>query len=108
LEPHQTNPSITCKQLNLSPEDRLPEDVIAFILEADTIFIGSTYAAREEEKENFPSHVGMNQRGGRAGFVRVKPSDGRTVVLPDYSGLSVVRPLLPLSLTDGVPQVIVS
>ena len=28
----------------------------------------------------------MNQRGGRPGFIRVVPSDGRTVILPDYSG----------------------
>jgi hypothetical protein len=28
----------------------------------------------------------MNQRGGLPGFIRVLPSDGRTLVLPDYSG----------------------
>jgi len=28
----------------------------------------------------------MNHRGGLPGFVRVRPSDGRTVVLPDFSG----------------------
>lgn len=28
----------------------------------------------------------MNSRGGLPGFVRVKPSDGKTIVIPDYSG----------------------
>jgi hypothetical protein len=71
---------------HLSPEDRLPDEIIAFIQQADTVFFGSMYTARTEDKELFPSHVGMNQRGGRPGFIRVSPSDGRTVVLPDYSG----------------------
>lgn len=35
--------------------------------------------------KEFPSHLGMNHRGGRPGFVRVH-SDGRTLVLQDYSG----------------------
>ena len=34
----------------------------------------------------FPPHAGMNARSGLPGFIRVSPSDGRTVVLPDYSG----------------------
>lgn len=41
----------------------------------------------------FPSHVGANQRGGRPGYIRVKPSDGRTVALPDYSGTCGARDL---------------
>ncbi|KAL1863442.1 hypothetical protein Plec18170_000277 [Paecilomyces lecythidis] len=28
----------------------------------------------------------MNARGGLPGFIRVRPSDGRTIVLPEYSG----------------------
>jgi hypothetical protein len=50
------------------------------------VFFGTTYAAPSSEASKFPSHLGMNQRGGRPGFLRVVPSDGRTVVLPDYSG----------------------
>lgn len=68
-------------------EDRLPEEAISLILKSDTVFFGTTYEARKEDAVKFPSHVGMNQRGGRAGFIRVLPSDGRTVILPDYSGM---------------------
>ena len=62
----------------------------------DTIFIGSTYVARTEDEARFPSHVGQNQRGGKPGFVRVR-SDGKTVVVPDYSG----RLLLPIMVPSS-------
>ena len=77
----------------MSDIDRLPDDVIDFIHASDTVFLGTSYKAREEDAEFFPSHVGQNQRGGRQGFVRAKRSDGRTVVLPDYSGM--LFPLQP-------------
>jgi hypothetical protein len=47
------------------------------------------YKAEEEDRERFPSHVGMNHRCGKVGFARVRPSDGRTLVIPDYSGISL-------------------
>ncbi|KAF9441481.1 hypothetical protein P691DRAFT_812715 [Macrolepiota fuliginosa MF-IS2] len=78
-------PKIVYKRPSLSIEDRLPEDVIRFILSSDTVFLGTSYVAKPEDASRFPSHVGMNHRGGLAGFVRVR-KDGRTVVLPDYSG----------------------
>ncbi|KAG7089460.1 hypothetical protein E1B28_011145 [Marasmius oreades] len=88
LDPHpNTSPRIKHRVLNLPPKERLPEDVISFIQDADTVFLGTTYTARDADKMMYPSHVGMNQRGGRPGFVRVKPSDGRTVVVPDFSGM---------------------
>lgn len=74
------------QKTHLQVEDRLPDDVIAFIHESDTTFLGTTYAASPNERQKNPSHLGMNHRGGRPGFVRVKPSDQRTVVLPDLSG----------------------
>ncbi|KAG6916401.1 hypothetical protein DXG01_006980 [Tephrocybe rancida] len=81
-----TLPIISYENLNLEQNDRLPEDVISFILESDTVFLGTIYTAPAEEASRYPSHLGMNQRGGRKGFIRVLPSDGRTVVLPDFSG----------------------
>lgn len=77
--------------------DRLPDPVIDFIHSSDTVFLGTTYQAPASEEETYPSHLGMNQRGGRKGFVRV--SEGRTIVLPDYSGqlqqlLNVIAPKL--------------
>ncbi|KAF8625934.1 hypothetical protein AX17_006660 [Amanita inopinata Kibby_2008] len=71
---------------NLTPEDRLPEEVISFVQSADIVFFGTMYAAESDEAEMFPSHLGMNYKAGRPGFARVLPSNGRTVVLPDYSG----------------------
>ncbi|KAF9458769.1 hypothetical protein BDZ94DRAFT_1239728 [Collybia nuda] len=86
LIPHSTSPSIDSQRLQLLPGERLPKSVIDFIHECDTAFVGTTYEAPASEAALYPSHVGMNQRGGRKGFIRVMPSNGRTVVLPDYSG----------------------
>ena len=73
------------QRTTLEKYEQLPQDVVEFILEADTVFIGTSYDAPAESSSQFPSHVGMNQRGGRQGFVRVSPNQ-RTVVLPDYFG----------------------
>lgn len=72
----------------MSPTDRLPPDVISFIHAADTIWLGSAYLVdpTSSDAKLFPSHLGINHRGGRPGWVRVKPSDGCTLVIPDYSG----------------------
>ncbi|KAE8165195.1 hypothetical protein BDV40DRAFT_286423 [Aspergillus tamarii] len=71
---------------HLGPQDRLPEEVVAFILQADTVFVGSIYKSSPSDMYRFPPHTGMNARSGLPGFVRVSPSDGRTVVVPEYSG----------------------
>ncbi|KIK34494.1 hypothetical protein CY34DRAFT_812848 [Suillus luteus UH-Slu-Lm8-n1] len=83
--PH-TKPRVAHQEINVPPTGSLPSDLIAFILSSDTVFLGSSYLASEEDAPRFPSHVGMNHRGGRPGFVRVR-SDGRTLVLPDYSAI---------------------
>lgn len=72
----------------MSPADRLPPDVTSFIHAADTIWLGSAYLVEPSSADAklYPSHLGINHRGGRPGWVRVKPSDGRTLVIPDYSG----------------------
>ncbi|OCB84976.1 hypothetical protein A7U60_g7930 [Sanghuangporus baumii] len=79
-------PEVSYRNLEMSPEDRLPDKMIKFILQSDTVFLGTSYEASESDKVRCPSHVGMNARSGRPGLVRVRPSDGRTLVLPDYSG----------------------
>lgn len=87
LLPHpDTNPIIASQCLHMSASERLPEQAVSMILEADTVFLGTVYNALPEDAELYPSHLGMNQRGGRPGFVRISPSDGRTAVLPDFSG----------------------
>lgn len=88
IEPSATQPRVVEDRLHLSPEDCLSKDAISFIHGADTIFLGSAYIAPADEAKAYPSHLGMNHRGGRPGFVRVK-GDGRTVVVPDFSGISI-------------------
>jgi hypothetical protein len=88
LVPHpNTEPRIVYQQAQLSPGDRLPDEAIALITASDTVFLGTTYKAYVQDSITFPSHLGMNHRGGRPGFIRVVPSDGRTVVIPDFSGV---------------------
>ncbi|KAF7440228.1 hypothetical protein PC9H_000572 [Pleurotus ostreatus] len=100
LVPHpQASPKIIHRELSLSPSDRLPDDIIKYILDADTVFIGTSYVAPKEDESSYPSHVGMNQRGGRRGYIRVKPSDGRTIVLPDYSGNRLMTSLGNIEVT---------
>ncbi|KAJ7049915.1 hypothetical protein C8F01DRAFT_1238127 [Mycena amicta] len=87
LIPHpNTSPHVAHQDLHLTPNGQLPNEVIRMITAADTVFLGTSYHAYSQEARRFPSHVGMNHRGGRPGFIRVAPGDSRTVVLPDYSG----------------------
>ncbi|KAJ6786109.1 hypothetical protein PWT90_02465 [Aphanocladium album] len=81
-----TEPIVASQRTHMHAEERLPDEVIQFITQSDTVFVGSIYKSQIETAEEFPSHAGMNSRGGLPGFVRVKPSDGRTLVVPDYSG----------------------
>ncbi|KAF5348526.1 hypothetical protein D9756_009680 [Leucocoprinus leucothites] len=86
LEPRvERNINVVYNQRHLSIEDRLPDDAINFIHERDTVFLGTSYVPPPELASKYPPHVGMNHRGGLPGFVRIR-NDGRTLVLPDYSG----------------------
>jgi ferredoxin-NADP reductase len=67
--------------------------VIQFILDADTVFVGTIFNSTTSTSKMYPSHAGMNARSGLPGFIRVSPSDGRTVVIPDYSGNRFVSSL---------------
>lgn len=85
--PHPlTKPTIAYQKTRLPAQQRLPDEVIEFISHSDTVFIGSIYKSQLETATQYPPHAGMNSRAGLPGFIRVKPSDGRTVVVPDYSG----------------------
>lgn len=50
----------------------------------------------------------MNARGGLPGFIRVSPCDGRTIVLPDYSGNRFVSSLGNIESTGLAAFTIVS
>jgi hypothetical protein len=85
---HAVSPRVIYERLNLGDKERLPDDVIAFIHAADTAFLSTSYVAAQDDAKTYPSRVGINHRGGRLGFVRVRPSDGKTLVLPNYAGKS--------------------
>ncbi|KAL4794743.1 hypothetical protein BDV19DRAFT_389876 [Aspergillus venezuelensis] len=87
LDPHpDTNPQLIYQVEHMNTGDRLPEDVTNMITSADTIFISTLYKSSPATSSKFPSHAGMNARGGLPGFIRVNPLNGRTIILPDYSG----------------------
>ncbi|KAL5043910.1 hypothetical protein BDW71DRAFT_187267 [Aspergillus fruticulosus] len=81
-----TNPTIVHQVAHMPGSSRLPTETTTMITSADTVFIASIYKSDPATASKFPSHAGMNARSGLPGFIRVLPSDGRTVVLPDYSG----------------------
>lgn len=109
LTPHpDTRPEVIHRHPNLAPQDRLPEETIEFILQADMVFVGSIYKSSSSTAERYPSHAGMNARSGLPGFVRVSPSDGRTIVIPDYSGNRFVSTLGNIEATGMVGLTFVS
>jgi ferredoxin-NADP reductase len=92
LEPHPGVKSrVVYNEPHLKSDQQLPQDLISFIQSSDTVFIGTSYVSSPENSIKFPSHLGMNHRGGRPGFVRV--SNGRTCVIPDYSGNRMMQSL---------------
>ncbi|KAM0263890.1 hypothetical protein ACHAQJ_000925 [Trichoderma viride] len=103
-----TNPSIAYEKRDMAQFERLPKEVVDFITSADTVFIGSVYKSDPATAAKFPSHTGMNARGGLPGFMRVSPSDGRSVVLPDYSGNRFMSSLGNVESSKQVALTIVS
>lgn len=92
----------------MTSQDRLPKEVVEFILEADTIFVASVYKPSAPDSDTYPPHAGMNARSGLPGFIRVSPSDNRTVVIPDYSGNRFVSTLGNIEASGLVGLTIVS
>lgn len=92
----------------MSRTERLPDDVVDFITHADTVFLGSIYKAKPSDEPQYSSHAGMNARSGLPGFVRVLPSNGRTIVLPDYSGNRFMSSLGNIASSELASLTIVS
>ncbi|KAF9539611.1 hypothetical protein CPC08DRAFT_770939 [Agrocybe pediades] len=73
LHPHpNTSCAIRRRNAHMTAEERLPDDMIQFILNANSSILGTVYEAPEED---------------------ALPSDGRTTVLPDYSGERIMTSL---------------
>ncbi|EMD40144.1 hypothetical protein CERSUDRAFT_104002 [Gelatoporia subvermispora B] len=81
----EPSPEVVYKVPQLSGTDVLPDELVELITSSDTVFIGSSYKANKRDEAKFPSHVGDNARGGRAGFIRVR-NDHKTIIVPDFSG----------------------
>ncbi|KIK94128.1 hypothetical protein PAXRUDRAFT_12231 [Paxillus rubicundulus Ve08.2h10] len=64
--------------------------IYEFIHHADTAFLATTYVANPKDADIHPSREGTNHRGGRPGFVRVCPGDGRTT---NYAGNRMMNSL---------------
>jgi len=60
----------------------LPEVALEIINQADTVFLAARHLAHNTTEIN---DMDVNHRGGNPGFVRVE-DDGRTLILPNYSG----------------------
>ncbi|KAH8806134.1 hypothetical protein F5884DRAFT_886701 [Xylogone sp. PMI_703] len=105
-----THSSVAYQKLSMEDSERLPDELIKFITDADTVFIASVYKSEVSPYpvEKYPSHAGMNARGGLPGFMRVSPSDGRTVVLPDYSGNRFLSTLGNIEVTKLAGLTVVS
>lgn len=84
--------------LDMDRSSGLPDELIPFIHARDGVFLGSIYIAPPQDESRFPSHAGMNHRAGRPGFIRVR-KDGRTVILPDYSGNRMMQSLGNIAIT---------
>ncbi|KAF7712043.1 Uncharacterized protein PECH_005338 [Penicillium ucsense] len=93
---------------SLSALERLPDKVIEFIQSADTVFMASIFKPTPTIAQRYPAHAGMNARSGLPGFVRVRPSDDRTVVIPDYSGNRFVSSLGNIEATGLAGLTVVS
>ncbi|KAI5476115.1 hypothetical protein MNV49_000385 [Pseudohyphozyma bogoriensis] len=98
LLPSRSTPTIAAENLSLSPTDVLPQFLIDFIHNRDTLYLATAYDAPANVSDKFPSHLGMNHRGGKPGFVRVR-GDKKTLVLPDYSGNRLMSSLGNIEVT---------
>ncbi|KZO89517.1 hypothetical protein CALVIDRAFT_603584 [Calocera viscosa TUFC12733] len=94
-----TSPELIYEHLDMDASDRLPAEVISFVHASDAVYLATSYVAAQIDAERFPSHLGTNHRGGRPGFVRVRPSDGRTLALPNYSGNRLLNSLGNIQVT---------
>ncbi|KAI0247449.1 hypothetical protein BJV78DRAFT_1245296 [Lactifluus subvellereus] len=103
LVPHaNTKPSVPYGELNF--RGHLPVDVIASIQnsDADTVLLGAS-CTTDTDIAQFRLHTEINIRNGRLGLVRVSPSDGRMIVLLDFSGNQLITSLSNNKATGDTP-----
>ncbi|SJX60615.1 uncharacterized protein SRS1_11863 [Sporisorium reilianum f. sp. reilianum] len=91
LVPHPDHsPVMLHKALDLAPGESLPPDTLQHIAQADAIFLATRYTSPVQTI--FKSHLGINIRGGKPGFLRIatetvmNEKQRQVAYLPDYSG----------------------
>lgn len=98
-------PVVLHKELSLPPGALMPKETIKHISQADAIFLATRYTSPTQTI--FKSHLGINIRGGKPGFLRIATENERQVAyLPDYSGNRFMSSLGNIH-TDGVAGITV-
>ncbi|KAF9544897.1 hypothetical protein CPC08DRAFT_745300 [Agrocybe pediades] len=101
LHPHpHTSYAIRRCNARMVAEERHPDDLMQFILNANSSILNTVYEAPEEDASVHPSHLGANHRGGKPRFLRV--------VLPDYSGDRIMTSLGNIEVTPLAALTIIS
>ncbi|TKY90791.1 hypothetical protein EX895_000789 [Sporisorium graminicola] len=87
-------PVVLHTSLDLTPGEHLPAETLKHIAQADAIFLATRYTSPAQTI--FKSHLGINIRGGKPGFLRVttetvtknegEKEQRQVAYLPDYSG----------------------
>ncbi len=70
---------------NMTKFEGLPDEAIAHIRAADTAFLATHHSQSSSDLVD-KEDLDVNYRGGRKGFIRISPTDPKTLYLPDYSG----------------------
>lgn len=79
------DPKVLHKGHNLALGQALPKETLEHVARADTLFLATRYTSPTQTI--FKSHLGINIRGGKPGFLRITQEGERQVAyLPDYSG----------------------
>jgi ferredoxin-NADP reductase len=103
--PHAgSRPNVLYDEPHLGAEARLPDEALALIQRTDTCYLATSYAPVPEDADGTAPRVGVNHRGGRPGFVRVR-RDARTLVLPNYAGNRVLNSLGNIHVTPAASLV---
>ncbi|KAK4704390.1 translation initiation factor 3 subunit C, partial [Phenoliferia sp. Uapishka_3] len=102
LAPCHSSPVVTYDYPSVSPTGQvLSQDLIDHINSSPAVYLATSSGPATAGNPN--PHLGCNHRGGPPGFSRVLPSSqGRTVVIPDFSGNRMMSSLGNIELDPKV------
>ncbi|KAH8926945.1 hypothetical protein BT69DRAFT_1307583 [Atractiella rhizophila] len=85
LTKHACHPRMVASSLGSQGPLPLSTQAVEVIHRSSLYFFGTSFTSASAVSMEHPPHMGMNERAGRAGFVRFSPSK-QTIYAPDYSG----------------------